>query len=184
MWVHRSEGFELDTLMQRLEVFGDRPLILKDYVKSLKHAWDEACFIPSASDAGHVNRVVEAFLEWQGEDLNEGLVFREFVELASVGVHPKSGMPLAEEYRAVVLDGRVLQVVPYWDAESYAGATPPPGEWLSAVAAGVQSRFFTLDVARLKSGGWIVVELGDGQVAGLPDHADVEALIQALAQGA
>jgi hypothetical protein len=37
-------------VMELLRPFGDAPLVLKDYVKSQKHAWDEACFIPSASD--------------------------------------------------------------------------------------------------------------------------------------
>ena len=182
VWIPATEGFETCTIMERLRVFGDRPLILKDYVKSVKHAWDEACFIPSAADAEHVARVVRGFLEWRGDDLNEGLVFREFVDLVSVGVHPRSGMPLTEEYRVVVLAGRILISFPYWEAESYQDATPPPEDWLLAIAEGVGSRFFTMDVARLQSGGWIVVELGDAQVAGIPEHADAGAFIGGLAE--
>ncbi|MGZ0050646.1 ATP-grasp domain-containing protein [Brevibacillus gelatini] len=33
--------------------------------------------------------------------------------------------------------------------------------------------FFTLDLAKRKDGGWIILEWGDGQVSGLPDRADV-----------
>ena len=33
-----------------LQPFGATPLVLKDFVKSRKHEWDEACYIPSASD--------------------------------------------------------------------------------------------------------------------------------------
>ena len=29
-----------------------------------------------------------------------------------------------------------------------------------------------MDVAKKKNGDWIIMELGDGQVAGLPDNAD------------
>ena len=29
-----------------------------------------------------------------------------------------------------------------------------------------------MDVAKKKDGDWIIMELGDGQVAGLPDNAD------------
>lgn len=32
----------------------------------------------------------------------------------------------------------------------------------------VRSRFFTMDVALREDGRWTVIELGDGQVAGLP----------------
>lgn len=181
VWVPAEEGFETPLLMERLAVFGSGPLILKDYVKSLKHAWEEACFIPSAADADGVARVVGNFLEWQGEDLNGGLVFREFVELVSIGAHPRSGMPLTEEYRVVVLDGQPLAVFPYWEAEAYEGLSPPPREWLAEVAAGVESRLFTLDVARRRAGGWIVIELGDGQVSGFPEHVDLRALLGGLA---
>lgn len=36
--------------MTILHEFGDRPVIIKDYVKSRKHEWLGACFIPDASD--------------------------------------------------------------------------------------------------------------------------------------
>jgi ATP-grasp domain-containing protein len=45
----------------------------------------------------------------------------------------------------------------------------------------VQSRFFTMDVAKRVDGGWMIVELGDGQVAGLPVRADVGAFYRVLA---
>ncbi|HEV2235226.1 MAG TPA: ATP-grasp domain-containing protein, partial [Ktedonobacterales bacterium] len=68
-----------DALRMLLAPFGDRPLIVKDYVKSRKHEWLEACFIPSATDLEGVERVVRRFLELQGDDLAGGLVFREYV---------------------------------------------------------------------------------------------------------
>lgn len=46
----------------------------------------------------------------------------------------------------------------------------------------VQSRFFTMDVAKQVDGGWMIVELGDGQVAGLPDRAEVVTFYHSLAQ--
>jgi hypothetical protein len=46
----------------------------------------------------------------------------------------------------------------------------------------VQSRFFTMDVARRLDGAWMIIELGDGQVAGLPEQADAGAFYRALAQ--
>ena len=44
------------------------------------------------------------------------------------------------------------------------------------------SRFFTMDIAKRVDSDWMIVELGDGQVAGLPDRADTGAFYQALAQ--
>ena len=46
----------------------------------------------------------------------------------------------------------------------------------------VRNRFFTMDVANRVDGGWMIVELGDAQVAGLPERADVGAFYRALAQ--
>jgi hypothetical protein len=42
---------------------------------------------------------------------------------------------------------------------------------MTALAAKVRSRFFSMDVAKQKGDGWLVMELGDGQVAGLPEKA-------------
>jgi len=30
-----------------------------------------------------------------------------------------------------------------------------------------------MDIAKVENGGWIIIELGDGQVSGLPDNADM-----------
>lgn len=182
VWLPGRGEFDPDAVMDLLRPFGNAPIIVKDYVKSQKHAWAEACFIPSATDREAVGRVVRRFLDLQGPDLAGGLVFREFVEFEPVGRHPRSGMPLTLEYRLFFLDGWPLLVTPYWEGVDYEGAGPPV-ERFAALAAGVRSRFFTMDVARKRDGDWLVVELGDGQVAGLPDDADVGAFYRGLTDG-
>src|SRR5204863_5332052 len=99
VWLPGTGKFDMDRVMELLRTFGDSPLVLKDYVKSQKHAWEEACYIPSASDRQAVERVVTRFLELQGPDLVGGLVFREFAAFEPVGSHSRSGMPLTLEYR-------------------------------------------------------------------------------------
>jgi hypothetical protein len=179
VWLPTGPDVSIDAVMDLLRYFGDRPVILKDYVKSQKHHWAEACYIPSAADRGSVERVVRRFLELQGADLNEGLVFRAFVDLEPLAVHSKSGMPLTQEHRIFFLDGQPLYMTHYWDEGDYGGDAPPP-DLFQGVAAAVRSRFFTMDVARRRDGSWIIVELGDGQVAGLPDSADPAAFYAAL----
>lgn len=169
----------LDRVMDALRSFGDAPLVLKDYVKSRKHEWAEACFIARASDRDAVARVVLRFLELQGESLTGGLVFREFVDFESAGRHPRSGMPLSREHRSFWLDGRPLMSFPYWSDLGQTGDGPASGTF-DAIAAKVRSRFFTMDVAKRRDGGWLIVELGDGQVSGLPDDAAAERLYRAL----
>src|SRR5579859_730475 len=179
-WLQVGATVDMDAVMATLHVFGDRPVILKDFVKSRKHEWDEACYIPSASDRQAVERVVSRFLQLQGEDLNEGLVFREFIEFAPLTTHSKSGMPLTQEYRLFFLDGQVIFSAQYWEEGDY-NTTRPPLDTFIALGQKVQSRFFSMDVAMTGDGRWMVVELGDGQVAGLPARADVEAFYKALA---
>lgn len=181
VWLPLEGDLDVAALWPLLAPFGDRPLVVKDYVKSRKHEWAEACFIPSASDRGVVERVVRRFLELQGDGLNEGLVFREFVDFEPLASHEKSGMPLTKEFRIFFLDGRPLLSAEYWEQGHYGDAAPPV-EWFTEVAANVRSRFFTMDVARRLGGEWTIVELGDGQVAGLPERADADAFYAALAR--
>ena len=59
------------------------------------------------------------------DDFCEGLIFRQYVELAPLAIHSKSGMPLAVEYRVFVLDGKPIAVTPYL----LSGRRPPVGGW-------------------------------------------------------
>jgi hypothetical protein len=182
VWLPLSDGFSIDAAMRLLQAFGSGPVIVKDYVKSQKHDWHEACFIPSAADARMVERVVRRFLELQGDSLNEGLVSREFVEFEPLAEHSRSGMPMTREFRMFALDGEVLCCAPYWDEGVYEGAVPSAGEF-SGVMRRVQSRFFSMDVARRRGGDWMIVELGDGQVAGLPPGVNAVEFYRMLMAG-
>lgn len=181
VWFPVSSNVNIDDIMALLSPFGTRPVIIKDFVKSQKHYWSEACFIPSAADREAVQSVVNKFLDLQGDDLNEGLVFREFIDFEPLTIHSKSGMPLTKEYRIFVLDGEPLYGIEYWEEGTYQGSLPPL-EQFGEVLRQVRSRFFTMDIAKQKDGDWRIVELGDAQVAGLPDTADIQQFYRLLAK--
>lgn len=181
IWLKWEGALPVEEILASARNFGDVPLIVKDYVKSRKHEWNEACFIPSATDAEAVERVTRRFIEGQGAELNEGLVLREFVPFEPLASHSRSAMPLTKEFRVFVLDGEPLQILPYWQEGDY-GALQPPLEELRSLAANIQSRFFTMDVAQRRDGVWMVVELGDGQVAGLPDQTGAASFYRSLAE--
>jgi ATP-grasp domain, R2K clade family 3 len=183
VWLPLDACGELEQIMAALAPFRDQPLIVKDYVKSRKHEWFEACYIPSAADRQAIARVVRRFLELQGDDISEGLVFRAYVAFQPIGTHPQSGMPLTREHRLFFLDGALLADAPYWDAAVDETAELPI-EHFTRVAARVPSRFFTMDVAQRVDGSWMIVELGDAQVAGLPEHIDVASFYAALSRRA
>lgn len=181
VWLPGVSDISMDVIQQALGPFGASPVLIKDYVKSRKHEWDTACYIPSAADGAAVERVVRRFLQLQGDDLNEGLVFRAFVPLEPLATHTKSGMPLTKEWRIFFLDGAPMLTAEYWETGDYGDAAPPLAPY-TMLARRVPSRFFTMDIARQTTGGWIVIELGDGQVAGLPERADALAFYWALQQ--
>lgn len=174
-----STSWDMKAINDLVKQFGTAPVIVKDYVKSRKHEWNEACFIPNASDAEKVAQIVNRFIELQDDDLQGGLVFREFVEFEPIGVHLKSGMPLTLEFRLFVFDGSVISGSPYWEGQD--STVEPPIEHFKNLLRDVRSRFFTCDVARTKDGNWMIVELGDAQVSGLPERCHPMAFYDALA---
>ena len=169
---------------------GHGPYLVKDYVKSQKHYWKEACFIENSES---IIKIATRLLELQGEDLNGGLVFRKFEDFEMIGTHVKSDMPICFEKRCVFLGGNLLKMLDYWAPDEINRAKQDKSfntgfTWMAMqeIAAKVKSNFFTADFARLASPnykpdeGWRLVELGDAQVAGLPSHADKKAFYEKL----
>ncbi|MCP4520778.1 MAG: ATP-grasp domain-containing protein [Cytophagales bacterium] len=166
-------------IFELISSFGESPIIVKDFVKSEKHNWEDACFIPNASDTHHVKNIVAKFLDLRRESLNEGLVFRAFEELEFLTKHSKSGMPLTKEFRLFFFEKQIVQVFNYWDEGIYGEIKPPLDEFIE-IAQTIESNFFTMDIAQKKDGEWIIMELGDGQVAGFPDNADRKSFYESL----
>lgn len=158
---------------------GPGPCIVKDWVKSQKHAWSTACFIPNAQDEGAVQRIAGRFVELQGDQLCGGLVFRKLTPLHIIGHHPRSGMPLGAEVRSFWVGGQPKTIFPYWDEIGF--DEKPPMETFQDIGKSLRSPFFTVDIAKAADGRWIIMELGDGQVAGLPNASLAPALYAALA---
>lgn len=136
--------------------------IVKDYVKSAKHLWHQACFIPDVRDVERAMAVIGAFVAEQGDDLNGGLVLRSFRDYPSFGVDARTGMPGIEERRTFLWHGEPLRIV----GDEPALLQSPA---LRAAIARLRSPFVSLDLARLADGTWEVIEVGDGQVSGLRD---------------
>lgn len=167
-----ERSFRYEDFFLELKVFGEAPIIVKDYVKSQKHYWNEACYIPNAANKDQVTAVVNKFLELQGEDFNEGLVFRSFLALEQLSMHSVSKMPLTKEFRLFVKDGKIISVFKYWDEGDYEKVEPVL-ETFESIIPKIKSHFFTMDIAKKQGADWIIVELGDGQVAGLPGNINV-----------
>jgi hypothetical protein len=160
--------FDLDEIVNSLaNEFGDKPLIVKDYVKSRCYEWESACYIPSASSPVDIKRVVNNFLQLQSCDLEGGLVFREYIPLKCNGKHPKTDLPLPNEYRFFIYKGKILTQNIRWDSRDYSKATKPPQQLVENIIPYVFSTFFAVDVAETIDGSWIIIELNDGGTASI-----------------
>jgi hypothetical protein len=149
------------------------PALVKDYVKSAKHRWAEACFVPDTRDTAAALTVIHTFLADQGADLNGGVVLRQFRPYPSTGIDPRTGMPLITERRVFVWRGTPLMLA--GDEDTLLSAP------LRAAVAKVPSPFVSVDLARLPDATWEVVEVGDGQVSGLRLEMDAFGFYRALA---
>lgn len=160
-------GNNMDDVLRLAGRLNDGAYIVKDYVKSRKHEWHDACFIKNIRDRDALQKVVGNFIERQGKDLVGGVVLRKYEQLRQIGFHEKSGMPLAEEYRVFIYAGRILVIDDYWEKKSGTQITDKEYTWIESIANRVKSNFVTVDLARKEDGTLVIMEFGDGQVSGL-----------------
>ncbi|MFE4690368.1 ATP-grasp domain-containing protein [Streptomyces sp. NPDC056749] len=149
------------------EDLGPGPGIVKDFVKSRKDEWHEACFVPELKDVDRLAAVVGRFAELQGEFLAGGVVLRAYEPFVPGG-----------EARVWWVDGEAARVTAHPDTPDRLPA-PDLGAVGEAVRA-LDCRWVATDMALREDGVWRVVEVGDGQVSGLPAGDDGEGLFRAL----
>lgn len=167
----------LKVLAQQVaERVGSKSLIIKDWLKSRKHEWYDACFIRDASDTIETIRIMSNFFKLQGRDFYGGLVFRDFLNLKKIGFHPKSRMPLPLEFRTFFFNGTPFFTIPYWgnDVAYPENMEFPPKDWLQSIGDSIRSPFVALDLAQDESSKWWIIEVNDGGSAGLPDHVNLQ----------
>ncbi|MFJ4849109.1 MULTISPECIES: ATP-grasp domain-containing protein [unclassified Streptomyces] len=144
------------------------PGIVKDFVKSRKHEWDEACYLPDLADTSAVHAVVSRFVERQADSLAGGVVLRAFEDFRrDIG-----------EARIWWLDGEPVLATGHPDTP---GLRPAPAlDPVRPLVRRLGCRFVATDLARRSDGAWRVVEVGDGQVSDLADGTDPAALLGPL----
>lgn len=153
------------------QIPNEGPFVLKGATNSMKNQWSTCMFAKDKAEA------VQVFtrLTTDGYVGHQPIYIRQYVPLRKLcdPVSPQAA-PICEEYRFFVLDGEVLTGGFYWsgyqdDLEQRMNPSCVPISFLQAVIDKVKDyiRFFVIDVARTAAGGWIVVELNDGQMSGL-----------------
>jgi hypothetical protein len=147
---------------------GPGPAVLRDYVKSMKHYWDEAAFIPHLGDAETAWTVAHRFRQLRQDDFTGGFVLRRFEDFRSA------------EVRTWWVNGVCALAGPHPDTPSDGRPADVDLASVGPLVAGLGLPFVTVDLALRADGVWRVVELGDGQVSDRPAAIAPSALIDAL----
>jgi len=176
VWTETTDTLLAWTLSRKL---GDGPFVVKDHIKSAKHNWHDACFVPKGCGRESFERILENLRSEQGPCFNRGFVVKDYVPLRSRGESPRE-YPMCEEYRLFFWKQELLIASHYHrQPEHYVDWSP-----FVSVAKRFESPFFTMDVAQTEAGHWIIVDVGAGEVSSLPPSMEPERFYRRLAERA
>jgi hypothetical protein len=146
------------------------PFVVKGRTNSRKMQWSTHMFAPDRSTAHRI----AAELLTDPIISEQDIIYRQYVPLKTyeIGI---GGIPFANEWRFFYLGEKRLSYGYYWSIADDI-TTPEIGEegldLADAVAkiAAQHVNFFVVDVAEKVDGGWIMIELNDGQMSGLSEN--------------
>lgn len=144
------------------------PAFIKGSVKSLKQKGLASCIASNIEAAEAIASELFA-----SEFRSRGKVVLRRWEVLRHARKSHLGFPLGREYRVFTFNGEVLEIGYYWDgADKLAKLNKTEDEKVRKLAVDASDRLRTPYVAidigqREADGEWIVVEVGDGQFAGL-----------------
>lgn len=167
-WVH---GKDIEGAIQLVEKIGP-PCLVRDFRKLRSKEWDTAVFIASVGDA---KKVIETFVERQGDSFSGGIAIQKFVEL-EYG-HCEGSPPwAAKEFRMIWFRGELVSVTSTWglegEKETIKGPrkfeitlpSHPSSQIFDDVIRSLGSDFVALDVAKTKEGPWLILDVEDPQM--------------------
>jgi len=161
VWV---AGVDFRQAWMKAKELGEPPYIIKDYVKSAKELWNEACYIPANASKSKFYDACRRLVKYRGDGFERGIVIRPYVPLRFLDDNPFGSQPIFEEYRLFFLNGSLFWTSAY---DRVGGDHTDFSKFLS-LGDSIDSPFFTADIARTADGDLILIELGDGCVSSLP----------------
>lgn len=161
------------TRVEDIPRFENGPFIVKGATNSRKNSWDTKMF---ARDRTQLGKIIVTLLD--DPLINpQGLAIRKYVPLETymIGLN---GLPITNEHRVFVLNKKMVAHGFYWanyalDIKEKFGSLPELDDcaWDLLDRAihliDTNCMFYTVDLAKTKEGDWIIIELNDGQMAGL-----------------
>ncbi|MFN8394889.1 MAG: ATP-grasp domain-containing protein [Bacteroidia bacterium] len=158
-----SEVVDSAEALERISV--PYPIFVRGSVQSKKYLGLNACL---ANNLDELRTLVTALLA-NHERSRDHVILRQYRPLRHVQMH--QGFPQGREFRAFVLDGKVLAMGYYWQQADPLQHLDSLEEAVvrslaEKVARLVPSRWIALDIGQAETGEWWVIELGDAQFSG------------------
>ena len=147
--------------------------VVKGKTNSKKHQWKTHMF---AKDKLRAIQIGNELLQ-DGLIYNQGVIYREFVPFKALDFDEINEMPFLNEWRIFYYKKTRLTYGYYWSSapdEIINKATmTDEGLNFADMVAGITSDcvdFFVLDIAEKQDGGWMLIEMNDGQCSGLSEN--------------
>lgn len=146
--------------------------VLKGETNSRKSNWKRDMFAPDKKTA------IEIYARLLDDSLigQQKIYIRRYEPMVTY-MEGIGGIPITKEFRFFVAYRQILSGGYYWsnyidDLPEVPSPDEVPRSFLSEVIerVGDQSNFYTIDVGQSISGKWFVIELNDGQQAGLSNN--------------
>ena len=146
---------------------GNGKWVVKGKTNSRKFQWNTHMF---ADGREQLVRVINRLFD-DSFIVEQNLVVREYIPLKKVG-EGINGLPITREWRCFFLGKTLIASGYYWAShpECDQGPLPLLGKKFAEEVANIvasKTNFFVLDVAEKESGGWVLIEINDGQMSGL-----------------
>ncbi len=143
------------------------PIFVKGTIQSMKAKGLKACV---ANNLEELRKISDSLFAQSRRSLGK-VILREYLDLRYTRKGP-GDFPLGREYRAFVLDQKVVGLGYYWEDKDELSALNANEESIILELAREVSRrlrvpFLTVDIGQLQSGEWRVIEVGDGQFSGV-----------------
>lgn len=157
IWFSDNETIDWDKVRHEL---GEK-FIVKDYVKSVK-GFDFPEYLESNMSNEELDNYINKFREIRGNLFAGGIVLKQYVELDIKNGHTHEFRAFYNENFVMILYHNSCNTEDIIQMEQ-------TFEWKADLTC-IDSPFYTVDFARLDNGDIIVIEIGDGQVSGVPDN--------------
>ena len=157
--------FDNDFYMSKYE----GPFVVKGRTNSRKFKWNTLMYAETRRDAS----IIASELSSDSLIGSQGIIFRKYIPLRTfeIGIN---GLPFTNEWRFFFFRDRLLTYGYYWssaDDLSQGEITEAGIDFAHKCAekVGKKTDFFVLDIAERAEGGWILIEVNDGQMSGLSE---------------